>query len=199
MNSEQNRFERNTSSENVWYCARTKPKHEHIAAANLVKNLQLEIFNPRLHIKRATRRGPVRIVEPLFPCYLFIRCSSNEWNDVRYVNGISTLVHFGQITPTVPDDVIADLRACFDSEEPLPVEDPLLPGAAVTIAEGAFQGFEATILRVLPARERVQILLEFLGRPTLTEVDRRAVSLNQRNFADLMPSLAAIRNSVRGA
>jgi len=30
----------------AWYCARTKPKHEHIAAANLRKNLNLEVFIP---------------------------------------------------------------------------------------------------------------------------------------------------------
>jgi transcriptional antiterminator RfaH len=180
----------NANSGKAWYCARTKPKHEHIAAANLNRNLGLEVFNPRLRIERATRRGVVRSVEPLFPCYLFIQCSSENWNDIRFVNGISSLVHFGQRVPPVPDSIIAELKECFEAEEPLDVEDRLFPGAEVSIAEGAFRGFQAIVLRMLPAKRRVQILLDILGRQTLVEVDRQAVTLEGRNMADLMPALA---------
>src|SRR3954462_5059579 len=80
----------------AWYCARTKPKHEHIVAAGLKRNMGLEVFHPRLGMERATRRGVVRVVEPLFPCYVFVRCNISECLDsVRYVNGVSSLVHFG--------------------------------------------------------------------------------------------------------
>src|ERR1700746_169169 len=91
----------------AWYCARTQPKHEHIAAANLTRRLGLEVFHPRLRLERATRRGGVRVVEPLFPCYLFVRCSLNQSLDqIRYTNGISTLVHFGHRIPIVPDEIV---------------------------------------------------------------------------------------------
>jgi transcriptional antiterminator RfaH len=179
--------------EKAWYCARTKPKHEHIAAANLGRNLGLEVFNPRLRIERATRRGMVRAAEPLFPCYIFVHCQAQEWNDVRYVSGVSTLVHFGGRIPTIPAAVIDDLRACFEGEEPLLVQDHLIPGAEITVAEGAFCGFEAVVLRTLPSRQRVQVLLDILGRPTVVEVDRRSVTLNHPNVADSMPLLAATR------
>src|SRR5215831_9241644 len=95
-------------SKETWYCARTKPKHEHIAAANLSRNLGLEVFNPRLRIERASRRGLIRTVEPLFPCYIFVRCSAETLNDTRYVTGVSSLVHFGQRIPTVPDSIIEE-------------------------------------------------------------------------------------------
>jgi transcriptional antiterminator RfaH len=176
--------------EKAWYCARTKPKHEHIAAGNLVKHLGLEVFNPRLRMERATRRGLVRSIEPLFPCYVFVHCAPEAWNEIRFVSGISTLVHFGDRIPTIPEPVITDLKRCFDAEEPLLVEDPLLPGAEVSIAEGPFRGLQAIVLKCLPARERVQILLDMLGRPTVVEVDRRFVTLENRNIAHAMPSLA---------
>src|SRR6266568_6866124 len=74
----------------AWYCARTKPKHEHIVAAGLKRNLGLEVFHPRLRMERPTRRGVVRVVEPLFPCYVFVRCNIDDCLDgVRYVNGVS--------------------------------------------------------------------------------------------------------------
>jgi len=40
----------------------------------------------------------------------------------------------------------------------------------VTITEPPFSGLEAVVTRVLPAKERVKVLLEFLGRPVETEV-----------------------------
>jgi transcriptional antiterminator RfaH len=182
----------NLTSCEAWYCARTKPKHEHIAAANLRRQLSLEVFNPCLRMERATRRGPVRSIEPLFPCYIFVRCRNSHWNDIRYVNGISSLVHFGDRVPIVPDLVVHELRECFDAEEPLSVEDALAPGAEVTVAEGAFRGFEAIVLRMLPAKRRVQVLMDVLGRPTLVEVDRHSVTVENRRMADLLPSLAAV-------
>lgn len=175
----------------AWYCVRTQPKHEHIAAATLTRNLGLEVFHPRLRLERATRRGVVRVVEPLFPCYLFVRCSLGERSDeIRYVSGVSSLVHFGQKIPVVPDQVIDELRQCFEAEEPMSVEDRLYPGAEVSVAEGAFLGFSGIVVRLLPARQRVQILLEFLGRTTIAEVDRKSLTTENYSVANLVPSLA---------
>lgn len=175
----------------AWYCARTKPKHEHIVAAGLKRNMGLEVFHPRLRIERPTRRGVVRVVEPLFPCYVFVRCNISECLDgVRYVNGVSSMVHFGDRIPTVPDHVVDELKQCFETEELLDVEDRLSPGAEVTVGEGAFLGFSGIVLRVMPAKQRVQILLDFLGRTTLAEVDRKSLILENQSMAEKMPSLA---------
>ena len=187
--------DRKSCGERSWYCARTKPKHEHIAAANISRTLGLEVFHPRLRMEKATRRGVVRLVEPLFPCYIFLRCViENHLDDIRYVAGISSLVHFGQRIPPVPDGVIADLKECFHSEEPMTVDDGLLPGAEVTIATGAFLGSRAIVLQVFPAKRRVQVLLDILGRSTLAEVDRCSVASEIICVADLVPALANIRN-----
>jgi transcriptional antiterminator RfaH len=175
----------------AWYCVRTQPKHEHIAAATLTRNLGLEVFHPRLRLERATRRGVVRVVEPLFPCYVFVCCCLGELLDeIRYVNGVSSLVHFGDKIPAVPEVVIEELRQCFETEEPVAVEDRLYPGADVTVAEGAFLGFSGIVVRLLPARQRVQILLEFLGRTTIAEVDRTSLATENHSVATLVPTLA---------
>ena len=172
---------------------RTQPKHEHIAAATLTRNVGLEVFHPRLRLERATRRGVVRMIEPLFPCYVFVRCCLGELLDeIRYVNGVSSLVHFGDKIPAVPDGVIDELRQCFEAEEPMAVDDRLYPGADVTVAEGAFLGFSGIVVRVLPARQRVQILLEFLGRTTIAEVDRASLATENHSVATLVPTLAII-------
>ena len=174
-----------------WYCARTKPKHEHIAAANVRKHLGLEVFHPRLRIERATRRGVARIVEPLFPCYIFVRCViEDRLNDIQHTNGISSLVHFGNRIPLVADSVIGELQECFDAEEPLMLEDNLSPGDEVVVGDGAFAGMRAFVLRVLPARQRVQVLLDVLGGPTPVEVNRDTLVLERDSLADRAPVLA---------
>jgi transcriptional antiterminator RfaH len=175
-----------------WYCVRTKPKHEHIAAANLARQAGLEIFCPRLRVERSTRRGIVRVLEPLFPCYLFVRCVLEEkLDDMRYANGVGSLVHFGGVIPRVPEEVVDGLRAYFANEEVVLVRDELRPGTEVVVAEGAFEGMRASVLRVLPARQRVQVLLEILGRPTAVEVERACVTLEGDSLAVRASFMAA--------
>jgi hypothetical protein len=43
----------------------------------------------------------------------------------------------------------------------------------------------------LPARQRVQVLLDILGRPTPVEVPRASVALERDTLADRVPLLAA--------
>jgi transcriptional antiterminator RfaH len=175
-----------------WYCVRTKPKHEHIAAANLARQLALEIFCPRLRLERTTRRGLVRVLEPLFPCYLFVRCVlEDKLDDLRYTNGVCSLVNFGGRVATVPDDVVDGLRSYFADDAIMAIKDEIQPGAEVIVAGGAFEGMRASVLRILPARQRVQVLLEILGRPTAVEVERACVALERNNLADRVPFMAA--------
>jgi transcriptional antiterminator RfaH len=180
----------------AWYCARTKPKHEHIAAANISRKLSLEVFHPRLRLERATRRGMMRVVEPLFPCYIFVRCVlEKRIDDLRHITGVSSLVHFHQRIPAVPDSAIEELKQCFEAEEPMAMEDGVKAGAEVTMVDGPFMGFSAMVVRTLSAGQRVQLLLDILGRITVTEVDRKSLKVENRAFADLLPLLAAPGNS----
>ena len=142
-------------------------------------------------MERATRRGPVRVTEPVFPCYIFVRCNLGEQLDsIRYVNGVSSLVHFGLRIPIVPDHVILDLRQCFESSDPLCVTESLTAGTEVTVVDGPLMGASAVVVRSLPGKHRVQVLLDFLGQTTLTDVDRDWLAVERMSVADLVPSLA---------
>jgi transcriptional antiterminator RfaH len=152
----------------------------------------LEVFHPRLRMERATRRGVMRVVEPLFPCYIFVRCVMEDWLDeIQHTNGVSSLVHFGRRIPAVPDTVIEELQECFEAEEPMTVQDRLSPGDEVLVGDGAFAGMRAFVLRVMPARQRVQVLLDILGGPTPVEVGRSSLVPAINTVADWLPVLAA--------
>jgi transcriptional antiterminator RfaH len=160
----------------AWYCVRSQPRHEHIAAAHLRLNRRVEVFSPRIRFKRATRRGPVWVSEPLFPSYLFARFDWKQMlQDVQHTSGVAGVVHFGLLWPTVPDEVIAQLSAAVDKDETRVIEEVLHVGDEVQLAGGAFDGFHAVVTRVMPGRQRVAVLLEFLGRQTMVELDRSAL------------------------
>jgi transcriptional antiterminator RfaH len=155
---------------------RSQPKHEHIAAAQLAEDPEIEVYLPRIRFKRSTRRGPVWFVEALFPSYLFARfdlvaCARK----VHHSRGVLGIVHFGDQWPTVPDPVIAELRASVGADHVHVIQDDFQPGENVQISGGAFHGLQAVVTRALPGKERVAVLLEFLGRQTMVELTRESV------------------------
>jgi transcriptional antiterminator RfaH len=167
----------------AWFCVRAQPKHEHIAAANLRQYLHTEVFSPRIRFRRATRRGPVWVTESLFPNYVFARF---DWRTslrlIHHAPGVSGVVHFGSRWPTIPDDVIEELRAMLGNEDLHVIGDGIEPGDEVRISGGSFHGLEGVVTRVMPGRARVGILLEFLGRQTMVEVKVDSVVKLQPNL-----------------
>jgi len=160
----------------AWYCVRCHPKHEHIAAAFLQKEMDLEVFLPRIRFKRATRRGPVWFTEALFPTYLFARFDlAHHLRQIHHGRGVQGVVHFGDKWPVLPDEVIEALRVGLGPDQVHLVAEPFKAGEGVQVAVGAFAGLRAVVERVMPARDRVSVLLEFLGRQTSVEIPAAAL------------------------
>ena len=154
-----------------WFCLRSQPKHEHIAAAHLKKMEGVEVFLPRVRFQRATRQGLAWVTEALFPNYLFARFDwQNSLRQVQAARGVSGVVHFGERWPVIAEGVIEDLRQAVGAEELHTIAAALQPGDAVEIADGAMRGLRAVVSRVMPSRKRVAVLMEFLGRQTTIEV-----------------------------
>src|SRR4051812_40533266 len=100
----QNLADHSSTVARAWFCVRSHPKREHIAAAHLGRIDGVEVFSPRLRIKKATRRGPVTFVESLFPNYLFAKFDVRlELQTIRHSPSVSTVVHFGTRLPQIPD------------------------------------------------------------------------------------------------
>jgi transcriptional antiterminator RfaH len=170
------------AEESAWFCLRSHPKHEHIAAANLAKLEGVTVFNPRLRRRVTTRRGLVWVTESLFPGYVFARFAFHEmFNEVRYTASVSSVVHFGEGYPVIPTEAIDELREQFGDLEIKILPEDLTPGTEVTVTEQPFYGMQAVVLRAMPAKERVQVLLEMLGRTTQVEVSMQSVLIDQPN------------------
>ena len=155
-----------------WYCVRCRVKAEHIAGARLRETGGVEVCCPRIRFRRATARGPVWFTEALFPGYLFARFDLGlALKTVCYARGVTGVVHFGGQYAEVPAAAVEALRAETGGEELKVFEQPFAPGDETTVLAGPFQGLQVVIRSVLPAKERVRILLDFLGRATEVEVD----------------------------
>jgi transcriptional antiterminator RfaH len=163
-------------SEAKWFCLRSQPKHEHIAAARLRQCDGIEVFCPRVRIQRSTRRGLVWFTEALFPNYLFARFTWGQSHAlVRSCQGVSGIVRFGDHVPDVPTGALNDLRTYMEDAELKTVSFSLAEGDDVEVVEGPFRGQNGVVKQLLPARERVKVLLEVLGG--VTEVDLSLTSV----------------------
>jgi len=161
----------------AWFCVRTHPKHEHIAAAQLRQQADVEVFLPRIRYRRPTRFGPAWVTEALFKDYLFAKFDlATSLRKVQNARAVRGVVHFGHRWPAVPDSIVGELQAAMGAQELRTVDSNPRPGDVVEIAAGAMSGLQAVVTRVMPAKQRVAVLLEFLGRQTALELDRSVLA-----------------------
>jgi transcriptional antiterminator RfaH len=155
-----------------WFCLKAQPKREHIAAACLRQiHFEVEVFCPRVRFRKHTNRGPVWFVESMFPGYLFARFDyATLHRRVRQGPGVSGFVQFGDRLALLPDQLISEIKARMGKDELMEIDQGLEPGQNVQITQGPFQGLEALVTRLIAARDRVEILMEWMGRSLRAEV-----------------------------
>lgn len=159
-----------------WFCLRAQPKREHLAAVGLRKRFQIVCFAPRLRSRKLTRRGPVWFVEAMFPGYFFAQFDyTTERRRVEHSPGVSGILQFGDRLATIDAATIAGLQERVQADEVITIDPELRVGQEVQIARGPLQGLEALVTQLLPASERVRVLLEFLGRSLQMEVSKETL------------------------
>jgi transcriptional antiterminator RfaH len=172
-----------------WFCLKTQTKREHIAADHVGQFAGVEVFLPRIRFQRKTARGKVWFTEALFPGYLFAKFDFQVLvRQIQHAPGVRGVVHFGDHWPAVPEAAVLELQHALGGESLFTVNDPLVPGEEVEVGVGAFRGLKGVITRVMPARDRVLVLLEFLGRQTGVEI----------SAADLVREGEPRRRALRG-
>jgi transcriptional antiterminator RfaH len=164
------------TKETAWYCLRSRPKQEHIAAAHVRILDGVTVFCPRIRFKRPTRQGLVWVTEAMFPGYLFAHFNLGEKHrQVRYAHSVSGIVQFGNRYPTIEEGALTFLRDQTGVAEVRELTYELSQGDQVKIVGGVFAGLEAVVTQILSAKERVKVLMDFLGRQMEAEVERSSV------------------------
>src|SRR5262249_12730727 len=152
-------------SEPVWFCLKTQPKREHLAATALKRQFGVECFSPRLRFRRMTQRGPIWFVEAMFPGYLFAKfVYATLHRSVENSQVIRANVHFGDRPATLPEHIVASLQSKVGAEEIVTLDCSIKVSQSVQIIDGPFQGLEVVVTNLLPAKDRIRVLFDFLGR-----------------------------------
>jgi transcriptional antiterminator RfaH len=116
------------------------------------------------------------VTEALFPGYLFARF---DWQaslrQVQHSRGVRGVVHFGERWPAILGETIHELQQAVGESGLRTIPEQFLPGDEVEITEGAMRGLRAVVTRILPGRERIAVLMEFLGRQTMIELPRHFI------------------------
>jgi transcriptional antiterminator RfaH len=166
----------------LWYCLHTEPKQENKVALLLQRELALEVFAPRIRFRRMRAGRPLWATEALFPGYLFARFDYAEHRrQVNTVPGVTRVVRFGDRPIPVEDSIMAELRALVRDNETVEVSAEPQPGSEVVVVGGPMRGLRVLVTRVIPARQRIAILLELLGNTREVEIERdRVFPVNPR-------------------
>jgi transcriptional antiterminator RfaH len=165
------------SNDPAWYCLRSKTKREHIAAAFVVQQCAIEVFAPRIPVWRKLKTGRKIFIEALFPGYFFARF---PWGDfgrrILATQGVTGVVRFGNNVPMIRDSIVADLqRATAEVTSSDRGGGALEEGDIVEILEGCFKGTTGTVHRAVTGRNRVSVLIDFLGRSLTVDVERSSI------------------------
>src|SRR5437868_14610507 len=168
----------------VWFCLKAQSKREHLAAEGLRKQFSIVCFAPRLRSRKLTTRGAVWFVEAMFPGYFFAQFDYvTQRRAVEHAPGVRGFVQFGDRLATIDSATIEGLQRTMEANEIVTIDPEIRVGQEVQIGYGPLQGFEALVTQLLPASERVRVLLDFLGRSVQMEVSK--ATLIQRRLPEI--------------
>jgi len=112
----------------------------------------------------------------MFPGYVFARFVHREQHrHILSIGGVSTIVGFGGNPAVVAPEIIADLRTAIADEETIEIHHEIQPGQEINVIAGPFCGIRALVTRVMPAKDRIAVLLEVLGMEREVELQKETV------------------------
>ena len=144
----------------MWYAIYTKQAQEDVVTLRL-RNIGMDVLNPKLKTRKFKRDKLAEVIEPLFPCYIFADFDKEKYAHlITYTRGVRYIV--GKKEPIrIYDEVIEAIRCNMEEGDLVSIKpQPLEKGDRVLIKEGPFRNFYGIFEREIKGPERVMILLE---------------------------------------
>ena len=155
-----------------WYAVRSKPLKEDLVWKQLISR-GIECFYPRVRVHPVNPRS--RKIKPYFPGYLFIHVDLEDVgvSPLKWMPHTLGLVTFGDEPASVPAHLIHALEKRIKeiNEAGGEILNSLKQGDKIWIHSGPFSGYEAIFDHRLPGKERVRVLLQFLGEPRKVPIE----------------------------
>tara|TARA_B110000977_G_C10861379_1_gene409921 strand:- start:273 stop:752 length:480 start_codon:yes stop_codon:yes gene_type:complete len=152
-----------------WIVATYKTNEVKRLESNLL-NQKFDYYLPKITIKK-TNSNPK--VEVLFPGYIFINTSFENYSALKYTIGIKGIVRFGDNIACIINEDIKAMQMVEETSKIDPIVSQIKIGQDALITKGSLTG---SIVKVcsLPSKERVDVFLSFLGsmrRVNISEKD----------------------------
>ena len=148
-----------------WFVVHTKPRQEYIATENLRCQGFITYCPETIQSKRRRNRWQ-KVIEPLFPRYLFVQLNvgKDNFSPIRSTLGIIGLVRFGNQPAEMPELIIKAIQHQEQAMKNLSSEHPTWQkGDVLEILDGPFTGLKG-IFQKKNSIERVVLLLDILGK-----------------------------------
>jgi len=158
-----------------WYAIYTKPKAEDTVSEKLGQ-AGIDIFNPKLRVKKYLRNQYRDVIEPLFPCYLFARFESDKylWM-ITYTRGIKKVVGSNNRPWPVADEIIDFIRGHERDGIITMRYENIIEGDTVRIADGPLAGLTGIFKKIVNGTERVILLLNAIEYQARVIVERASL------------------------
>jgi transcriptional antiterminator RfaH len=158
----------NSESQHRWFAVFTVPQNERSVVRHLDMR-QVESFLPTCESARIWKnRQRVKIVQPLFPTYVFARFDSANRSSILRAPGVLRIVGNSHGPCPIPDAEIDFLRSDFFRQRVEPYRD-LVIGEKVRIKSGSMQGVQGILVRK-KASLRFVLTLELINQHAAVEV-----------------------------
>jgi transcription antitermination factor NusG len=152
-----------------WIVATYKSNEVRRVEWNLL-NQKFDYYLPKITTKKINSKSKM---EALFPGYIFVNTSLDNYSSLKYTMGIKNIIKFGDNICCISDEEIEAMQKAEEASKIDPVVSKIKIGQDVMIAKGSLAGSIVKICS-LASRERVGILLSFLGsmrRVTISKKD----------------------------
>jgi len=98
----------------------------------------------------------------LFPGYIFVNISLENYSALKYTTGIKNIIKFGDSISSLSSEEIEAMQMAEKTSKIDPVASQIQIGQDALISKGSLKGSMVKICS-LASKERVGVLLTFLG------------------------------------
>ncbi|WP_372757552.1 UpxY family transcription antiterminator [Mariniflexile sp.] len=145
---------------NKWYVLYTKPNREKKVLSQLVK-LNMSVYCPMLTTVRQWSDRKKKILTPLIPRVIFVKCLETERDQVFQVPGVQHYLFWLKKPAVVRGSEIKALQEWLNGEIIEAKVHDLKVGDNYVIKNQVFNGKEGVVSEV--SKNRIQIVLKELG------------------------------------
>ena len=150
--------------EETWYLLNTKLRQEKRAMENL-RRQHVECYCPEVFVEKIIRGKKSRVVEILFPGYLFVnfRNPASSTHSVKNTRGVQSFVSFGGTPARVPCVLIQELKEKTKPSENLLISNLPKRGDKLKVTDGPFNGM-SVVFSQPNGDERAEVLLNIMNQ-----------------------------------